>query len=99
MNVFIQCAKHADTCRGMMRMTREISVVSCVIQTYAVVLSDASSANAFCVEHMLRAQVLAHGTAAAIGEPHHTFSCQCMIRLLLSLTKNSCKLSFLHARP
>ena len=40
MNVFIQCAKNADTCRGMMRMTREISVVSCVIQTYAVVLSD-----------------------------------------------------------
>ncbi len=67
-----------------------------VIQTEGVVLSGASSANA---KHMLRAQVLAQGTALAIHEAHHTFSCQCIILMLLGLTKDSCKLSFLYAGP
>lgn len=83
----------------MMRMTSGVSVIQCVIQTEGVVLSEASSANVFHAEHMLCAQVLAHGTALAIGEAHHTFSSKCMVGLLQSLTKNSCKLSFLYAGP
>jgi len=88
-----------NECRCAMRNTTRMSVTRYVIQTEGVVLSDASSTNAFHAEHMLCAQVLAHGTALAIGEAHHTFSGQCMIGLLLSVTKHSCKLSFLYARP
>ena len=50
-----------------------MSVVRCVIQTEGVALTDASSADAFHAQHMLCAQVLAHGTTLAISEAHHTF--------------------------